>query len=311
MKLRHTMIGLALALAAGCDTMEQDVDGKTLSINDDPAYFLADNNGYIDLPSRIISPGKIKVEIVGSTRNGELKDLGKGLLQYSRFKGNSSDNDSFSFRVFSGDNKILGEDTIDIITPSDTTSLPCKYVYTRNDSARNVIGPVTVDVAANDYSCSVPTTITINVAPEHGTASVVGNKIHYVPGSSFAGHDNLLYKATTADPSVLGYGMVRFIGPDTVANPGCVPVAANDLFYKPRNDTSLIYLDVLANDVLCDSLSNFTITDHPGFGTAFVNMISKKIGYRNAPNLNFDDTLRYQICAGSSCATARTIIKRQ
>jgi hypothetical protein len=318
MKLGHAVIGLALALAAGCDTMEQDIDGQVLSINDDPAYLLPDHNGYIDLPSRIISPGKIRVEITGATRNGELADLGKGLLQYTRFKGNHSGNDSFSFRVFSDGNKILGEDTIDIITPADTTSLPCKYVYTRGDSVRNVTGPVTVDVAANDYSCSAAITITINVAPEHGTAAVVNNKIHYVPGNSFTGHDNLLYKATTVDPSVVGYGMVRFLGPDTVSNPGpdpdpgCLPKAMADLFSKPLNDTTTIFLDVLANDIKCDN--EVTLQVLPGLGphrgTARVDNVRNKIAYRNFPNVNIADTLWYEFNGQHGGGVAKVIIKR-
>jgi hypothetical protein len=305
------MISLVLVWAAGCDTMDQDVDGQALSINDDPAYFLA-NNGYIDLGSRIVSPGKIKVEITGSTRNGELTDLGKGLLQYQRFKGNSSAKDSFRFRVFSNDNKVIGEDTINIIIPTDTTQLPCAAVYTRNDSVRNVTGAVTVDVAANDYSCSAPLTITVNVAPRYGTASIVGNKIQYVPGPSFPGHDNLLYKAATADPAMIaGYAMLWLIGPDTVATPGCTLAATDDLFFKPKNDTSLMYLDVLANDIVCDSLSGFSIASQPQFGTAFVHGILKKIGYRNVSSPGKDDTLRYRICGPGGCATAKTIIKRQ
>lgn len=302
-------IALVLAVAAGCDTMEQDPDGQVLSINNDPAYFLPGNDGYIDLVSRIVSPDKIRVEITGSTRNGKLVDLGKGLLQYSPFEGSSKD--SFRFRVFSSDNRVLGEDSIGIIIPTDTTHLPCNYVYSRADTARNVTGPIIVDVVANDYACSAPLTITVNVAPEHGTASVVGNKIHYVSGASFTGRDNLLYKATTADPSIPpGYAMVRIFGPDTVSNPSCVPVAVNNLFYKPLNDTSHIYLDVLANDTLCDSLSGFEIVNNPQFGHASINYITRKIEYWNLP-VNNDDSVRYKICGPGGCATAKVIIKRQ
>lgn len=320
MKLRHAMIGLVLAMAAGCDKMEQDIDGQMLSINDDPAYLLPDANGYIDLPSRIISPGKIRVEITGTTRNGELTDLGKGLLQYVRFKGNSTGKDAFSFRVFSDGNKILGEDTIDIITPADTTSLPCKYVYTRGDSARGVTGPITVDVAANDYSCSGSLTITVNVAPQHGTASVVGNKIHYVPGPSFAGHDNLLYKAANADPSVIpGYAMLWIVGTDTTSTPGpgpvpgCLPKAIADLFSKPLNDTTTMFLDVLANDIKCDSVVTLQVLPGlgPHRGTAWVDNVSNKIAYKNFANVNIADTLWYEFGGQHGGGVARVIIKRQ
>ncbi|HMJ68823.1 MAG TPA: Ig-like domain-containing protein [Cyclobacteriaceae bacterium] len=320
MKLRHAVISLALILGAGCDTMEQDADGQMLSINNDPAYFLPGGDGYIDLASRIISPGKIRVEITGSTRNGKLNDLGKGLLRYSPFPGSSS-NDSFRFRVFSDENKVLGEDSIGIIIPSDTTNLPCNYVYSRNDTAWNVAGPVSVDVLVNDYACSASLTVTVNVAPEHGTASVVGNKIKYVPGPSFTGRDNFLYKAVTADPSIpAGYGMVRIFGtdtvstpgpgPDTVAHPGCRPVAVDDLFFKLKTDTTAIIMAVLANDSVCDTL-DVRVAVQPRHGNAWVDFDMRRIGYRHLRAETRDDTLRYQICGPGGCTTARVIIKRQ
>lgn len=301
------MVSLALVLAAGCDTIEQDIDGKTLSINNDPAYFLPGSGGYIDLGARIISPGKVRVEITGPTSNGELKDLGKGLLLYSPFKG-SKVNDSFRFKVFSDDNRVLGEDSIGIIIPSDTSKLPCA-VFPKNDSVRNVTSTVTADVAANDYSCSIPLSISINVAPMHGSASVVGNKIVYTPGTSFMGHDNILYKATPSDPSMLaGYALLSIIGPDTVnINPECISRPQNDLFHKAFNDSSLMYLNVLANDSLCTD-STIAIIQGPRFGTAQVYNGIRKITYRNSITMNFDDTLVYRV--GGAGGVARVIIKR-
>jgi len=305
MRIRHTIISVALLLAAGCDTMERDGDAQmALQINTKPIYMLPNGTGFIDLPSRIVAPGKVRVEITGPTSNGELKDLGKGLLQYT--PANGSVNDSFKFTVFSENQLYIDNNKIDIIISSDTTTMPCA-VYTRNDSVRNVTGPVTVDVAANDYACSETLTVSVNVPPSHGTASVVGNKIFYTPGPSFNGRDQLLYKATATDPSMLpGYAMLWILGSDSL--PGnCKLVAKNDLFFKPLNDSSLLYLNVLANDSICND-SLITITRNPHFGTAFVNNGIRKIGYRNPISSNFDDTLFYKV--GSS-NIARVIIKRQ
>ncbi|HZY79843.1 MAG TPA: Ig-like domain-containing protein [Cyclobacteriaceae bacterium] len=327
MKLRHSMIAFVLALGAGCDTMENDPDGQLLAINNDPAYFLPGGDGFIDLGARIVSPGKIKVEITGTTRNGNLKDLGKGLLQYSP-KSNAH-SDSFSFRVLSSDNKILGEDSIGIVIPTDTTHLPCKgVVYTRPDTVKNVTGPVTVDVLANDYACSAAVTVSINVAPEHGTAVMVGNKIRYTPGSGFTGYDNLLYKAVTSDPSApAGYAMLAIRGPgagvhppdvtnppDTTAtNPSCFAKANADTFIKALNDTTAIYLDVLANDVKCDSLVDLQVLPGlgPRNGTAWADNSRRKIGYKNFANSNKADTLWYEFGGKHGGGVAKVVIKRQ
>jgi hypothetical protein len=310
MKLGKIMTGLALILVAGCDTMDQDVDGSTLSINNQPAYFL-DGGGVIDLTSRIIGPGKIRVEITTSTQNGELKDLGKGLLQYSPFKGSTKD--FFRFRVLSDNNGVLADDSIGIIIPTDTTTLPCKYVYTRNDSVPDVTGSVLVDVTANDWSCSGSLSIAIDVAPLYGTATVVGNEIRYVPNGLFPGHDQLLYKATSSDPSLMaGYALVWFNAPDTTSRGNdtttCQALAIDDLFYKAATDTTSSALDVLANDVICDTAMTVMIAQSPHYGKAYFDSNIRKIWYRST--ISHDDTLKYQLCQAGGCSYAKVVVKR-
>jgi len=245
------------------------------------------------------------VEITGSTRNGSLQDIGKGLLHYSRTS--NSTHDSFRFRVLSADDKLLREDSIGIIIPTDTTNLPCKYVYARGDSAWNVTGPITVNVAANDYSCADSLTISISTQPLFGTATVINNQIHYVPQAGFSGTDYLLYKATPSNPSIIeGYAFLRIYG----TNADCVPEATNDLFYKPLNDTTTISLDVLANDILCDSLPNVVIGQNPHYGRAWYNTSTRKIQYKNLATSNHDDTLRYNLCSAVECTLATVVIKR-
>lgn len=304
------MVSLLVAVAAGCDTMEQDVDGSTLSINNEPTYVLPGVGGFIDLPARVIAPGKVKVEITGPTQNGALKDLGKGLLQYIPLKGTSKD--LFRFRVLSDDNRVLGEDSIGIIVPPDTTNLPCKNIYSRPDTVLNVTGPVTIDVATNDYAC-LGITISVQTAAEFGTATMVGNKIKYVPNSSFTGEDRFIYRATVADPAVPpAFAFVRIFGPNSSpSNPEtpCTSHAMNDLFFKPLNDSSVMWLNVLANDTLCAD-STITITQSPRYGTAVVYNSLRKISYRNPLTENRNDTLMYRLGAPGNAA-ARVIIKRQ
>lgn len=308
MKFRHAMIGLALALAAGCDTMEQDVDGNTLSINNDPAYFL-EGGGVIDLTSRIVSPGKIRVEITTTTNNGELTDLGKGLLQYSPFKGSTKDR--FKFRVFSDNNRVLADDSIGIIIPGDTTQLPCNTVYVRNDSVPNVSGTVMIDAAANDYACGAKLYLSIQTAAQHGSATIADGKIRYQPDETFTGTDQFMYRAViVGHVETAAYGTVWIMGTGSGSNPNCTTLAVDDLFYKPKNDTASKALDILANDTLCDSTVNVTITSSPHYGTAYYDTNIKKIWYRNVAGLNIDDTLRYMACGTGGCSAARAIIKR-
>jgi hypothetical protein len=319
MKLRKAIVGLVLVFAAGCDTMEQDVDGQALKFNNEPVK-LSSTGGTIDLAARIVYPGKVKVEVTTTTKHGELTDLGKGLLKYTPFK-NGSSKDSFGFRVLNSNNQVLREDSIGIIIPRDSTSNPgdttnipidtlsqyCRYVHAVNDSVWNVSGAITVDVAANDSTCADSLTIILDVLPEFGTASVVDNKIHYVPAAGFAGFDRLQYKAKSSNPAVVGsYAFLQIYG----VNRNCAPQAVQDLFYKPLNDTSAIWLDVLANDTLCDSVPGVAIGSAPRYGNAWYDPTAKKIGYRNFPASNNGDSLLYNLCGGAGCTNAWVVIKR-
>jgi hypothetical protein len=308
MKFREATICLALVLAAGCDTMEKDVDAKVM-IDNEALYFLP-NGGYIDLASKIVAPGKVTVEITTSTSNGELKDLGKGLLQYAPFKG--STNDFFRFRVYSDNNRVLADDSIGIVIPKDTTQLPCGKVYVRNDSVLNVTSVVIIDVVANDYVCGQDVYLNVSVAAAHGSATVYddGRKIRYEPNETFTGNDQFMYKAMVRGHiETASYGMV-WITKGNSPTPGCTPLAVDDLFYKPKNDTASKALNVLANDTLCDSTVNVTITQGPRSGFAYYDDRIKQIWYRNVAGVNTDDTLRYMACGKSGCSSARAIIKR-
>ncbi len=304
------MISLALVLAAGCDTMEQDADGQMLSINNDTVYFL-EGGGFIDLPSRIVSPGKVRVEITTSTSNGELKDVGEGLLQYLPFK--DSKKDLFRFRVYSDNNKVLADDSIGIVIPADTTDLPCDRVYVRNDSVLNVTGTIIIDVTANDYSCNPDLYLNVTVAAQHGQATIWdnGKKIRYQPNETFNGYDQFMYRAVvTGHVETADFGMVWITKSDSTGGDDCTPLAVDDLFYKPKSDTASKSLDVLANDSLCDSTVDVTITGAPRAGFAYYDSNNKVIWYRNVAGVTTDDTLRYMACGTHGCSSARAIIKR-
>jgi len=309
MKLRNVTVGLLLALAIGCDTSDNDIDAK-VSINNEPVYLLKDG-GVIDLPSRIIAPGKIKVEVTTSASRGELKDLGQGLLQYTPFNG--STNDFFKFRVFNDADKIVGEDSIGIVIPTDTTQLPCTHVYVRNDSIVNITGITFFDVSLNDYSCGQPIHIARMTDPLHGSASVLDGSgtIRYEPNETFTGTDSFMYRSVVVGHvETAGYGMVYIVRLDSSSNPNCTPLAVNDLFYKTIGDTAARPYDILANDTLCDSVVNVTVTTGPRGGFASWDQFSKKLVYRNTAGFNQDDTLRYMACGTSGCSSARVIVKR-
>ncbi len=79
------------------------------------------------------------------------------------------------------------------------------------------------------------------------------------------------------------------------------------------NNISPIYLDVLSNDVICDTLTSFTITESPPYGDAFISTGSgrKTIGYIRNEGEQKNDSLVYKICKKTECSTAKVFIKNE
>lgn len=54
----------------------------------------------------------------------------------------------------------------------------------------------TLDVIDNDFLGVQPTVVTIEIAPNNGTATVVGSDIEYTPTNGFTGSDVMYYRIT-------------------------------------------------------------------------------------------------------------------
>src|SRR5207248_1125820 len=110
--------------------------------------------------------------------------------------------------------------------------------------------PVTIDVLANDTAPASPldpTTVTVTIAPLHGTVSVnaANGMVTYIAASGFLGTDYFFYtvRTTTGEESCPTQVTITVI---PVNHP---PVANNDS-YATNEDTTLTVAapGVLAND---------------------------------------------------------------
>jgi hypothetical protein len=89
----------------------------------------------------------------------------------------------------------------------------------------------------------------------------------------------------------------------------CELKALADSMDLSGNAISPIGLDVLFNDVICDSLKTFRITVFPTNGTATV--IGSVISYTRDFNKPENDNLEYEICDELGCSSTKVFIKRE
>jgi hypothetical protein len=113
------------------------------------------------------------------------------------------------------------------------------------------------------------------------------------------------------NPSSVGYGFV-YINRDSLPpvnpNPSCIFQAAQDSIDITALSTSIVYIDVLKNDQLCDSLKTFKITRQPLHGTASIDSSTMRIRYNRI--VLESDSLQYEICTDRYCSRATAYVKQ-
>ena len=295
---------------AGCDTFESDVPSPAVEISGEELYVLANGETVIDLNAWVTANFAGKLAVTEQPKQGRLQPIADGLLRYTPDKGVQRSRDFFEFTVFHN-NSILKKDTVYINVETDSTSLPCN-IYPVADYVTAFEGPsISVPVLKNDILCGKSVKISIyepasNPLPRHGSAEVMGTTVVYTPDGSFGGKDTLIYKVTAAqNPATYAYGFV-YIDRDSLCN----FLLAEDTYRIDTLKTPATYfLDVFANDVLCDSLSDYSISvvTYPWNGT--VTRAGRGFTYTlNKQRNTATDEFTYAVSKGGVQQTARVLL---
>ncbi|MBC7384053.1 MAG: tandem-95 repeat protein [Bacteroidia bacterium] len=160
-----------------------------------------------------------------------------------------------------------------------------------NDSVTTLKNiPVTINVTANDNDPDGdPLTVSIITAPLHGTTTLVGNNVRYMPDNNYLGIDSFYYKiCDNGIPSLCDSAKVYV---NTVTNRK--PVAINDHVTTLKN--TAITINVTANDGDPDGNPlTVSIIGTPKHGSVL--LVGNNIRY--TPDLNYlgIDSFPYKIC---------------
>lgn len=149
---------------------------------------------------------------------------------------------------------------------------------------------------------SVPVTITVSKEPVKGILENIGlGLFKYEPNDDFTSGTDFAVYTLMNDTIEVGKDTVEFRYLNEMRASDCYLIAVQDNIEESSLNT--LTIDVLSNDIICNSLGNIeavNIIIEPTCGTAVIQ--NNKIEYTPSENYICEDWLVYQICTANSCA---------
>lgn len=164
--------------------------------------------------------------------------------------------------------------------------------------------PVTVDVTGNDRDADGDEVRAVRItrAPEHGTASLRGGRLHYTPDAGYLGTDSVRYEACDAS-GLCDRATV------TILVTSAPPIAQPDTAQVRPGGT--VVVTVLGNDTDPDGdvLGSVSITRRPSSGTASVDA-DGRIRYQASGSAVAGSTVEigYRTCDPTGACSEGTLV---
>jgi hypothetical protein len=180
------------------------------------------------------------------------------------------------------------------------------------DSLSRVGESLFIPAFNNDQLCAATSASQVSITdpPNFGTVTITAGGFLYTAADTINITENFadvfIYKVCVGNRCTSG--QVTLLALSDSGLP-CQLKALMDSIDLSRNTISPIGLDVLFNDVICDSLKRFRITVFPTNGKATIS--GSIISYARDFNKPDDDQLEYEICDEFGCSTAKVFIKRE
>lgn len=212
---------------------------------------------------------------------GTAEILANGNISYQLNKDFTGSSDNFVYTI-TDDNGATASASVNLIfnfAPVTEEDI----VEVDEDSGMVEINLLENDTDPNDESISL---ISIS-QPDHGTTSIVNNKVEYTPDTGFSGTDSFIYTINNISGNFAN-GTVNI----TVNPVNHAPIANDDQF--TTNEDQNIEINVLNNDVDSDNDSLTVEIQLPSsHGTLFT--LNNIITYQPDDNYNGEDSFTYLI----------------
>jgi MYXO-CTERM domain-containing protein len=182
---------------------------------------------------------------------------------------------------------------------------PDAPVAVDDSASTNEDAAVNVAVLTNDFDVDGNTLSIVRVSdPAHGSASISGTSVRYVPDANYNGSDTFTY---TIDDTT-GREATAMVTVSIAPRPDA-PVAVDDA--AETDEEVAVDVDVLANDGDVDgtALVDVSAVTQPAHGTATIVTIGGREGVRYAPAANYfgSDSFTYTVDDGTGRTDVGTV----
>jgi len=234
----------------------------------------------------------LTVTNVSAPAHGTAAIQANGTIRYTSSPGYSG-SDSFTYTISDG---YGGSDyaTVTVTVAATVSPNAVGDVSTTTEDSQ-----VDINVLTNDTYDAGSVVVTIATDPAHGTASVVGNAVRYVPASDYFGPDGLTYTITDTNGTATGSVAIN------VTSDNDAPVAGDDT--ATTDEDTAISISVLSNDTDADN-DRLTVTavTVPTHGTATIDPAGTVL-YRPTLNYNGPDSFDYTVSDGNGGTDTGTV----
>ena len=247
-----------------------------------------------NLLNKTLGFNSLKIE--STPQFGKLSFNKNGLLIYKADSIKAEGEELLIYKAINSDSQKDKRDTLRIIITSDAARIPCNAGVIPDFFTVKINTPTVLNVLRNDRFCNAildSTTLQIIDNPVFGTATIVNNRVNYVPKSGSDNDDIFLYRVCTG--GALPVCMIAGVRVD-VQGAICRSILFPDLLIVNKTDNNLQIIKVLDNDRVCDNYDkkSLKITVQPRFGKAIVNK-NQEIEYTQTANKVALDGLEYSI----------------
>ncbi len=241
----------------------------------------------------------LTITAVGAPAHGTAS-IASGKVSYTPTVGFTG-TDSFTYAIADGRGGTASATVSVTIQPLVVNAPPVAQndAYTVDkDSAGN-----SLNVLANDSDPDGDTlAITAVGAAAHGTATIAGNRINYVPAAGYTGADSFTYTISDGKGGTASATVAITVATTAVNRP---PVAQNDA-YTVAQDSSGNSLNVLANDSDPDG-DALTITSVSAASHGTASISGNRILYTPAAGYSGSDGFTYSIADGRGGTASATV----
>lgn len=286
---------LLLAFGIGaCDNLKFDEASQTPVENPNNVFYTTTEAITINPTSLQGLENASQVSILKEPQYGEARFTDNGLVYYKLTSTSSINRDNLVLRGKTSAGATIDKQVEILILPS-VQDLPC-YAGAIGDRAELEASlPITLNVTANDKTCTTIGGVQIELPPKHGIVSVQGQAIIYIPEKDYIGSDSFLYRINISNNK----NPVAPVELTIVEPAACATgLKDDDLSITNYIEESKIAIDILQNDVICSlyNKARLKIVSAPQHGKVSIdstNFDTPIILYQADKGFKGDDTFSY------------------